>query len=67
MSHFYALVLFGLMIGAMAWPSTRGNADTKSQLDEALADLRASDEEWHQNDAEFRTLRRAVYLPILSV
>ncbi len=63
MSHIYALVLFGLLMGTMAWPTTPSNADTKSQLDEALADLRASDEEWHQNDAEFRTLRRKKTLP----
>ncbi len=58
MRYVYALVFFGLLIGAMAWPTTPSNADTKLQLDEALAELRASDDEWRQNDAEFRTLRR---------
>ena len=58
MRHFYVLVLFGLLMGVMAWPTTPSNADTKSQLVEALAELRASNDEWRQNDAEFRVLRR---------
>jgi len=58
MSRVHALVLFGLLIGTTAWATTPGDADTNRQLAEALAELRASDVEWRQNDAEFRALRR---------
>ena len=58
MSHVHALMLFSLLIGATVWATTPGDADTKRQLAEALAELRASDVEWRQNEAEFRELRR---------
>jgi hypothetical protein len=58
MNRVYALVLFGLLIGTTAWATTPGDADTKHQLAEALADLRASDIEWRQNEADYRALRR---------
>jgi hypothetical protein len=58
MSHFHALVLVGLLIGATAWATTPADTETQRQLAEALAELRASDVEWRQNEADFRALRK---------
>lgn len=58
MNRVHALVLFSLLIGATVWATTPADTDTQPQLAEALAELRASDVEWRQNEAEFRELRR---------
>ncbi|NIO08901.1 MAG: hypothetical protein GTO40_13155 [Deltaproteobacteria bacterium] len=52
------LVFSGLLIGSPAWPTTQREPDTQRMLAEALAELRAADVEWRQNDGEFRELRR---------
>lgn len=58
MNRVLALMLLGLLIGTSAWATTQVDLDAKRQLAEALAELRASDVEWRQNEAEFRELRR---------
>lgn len=54
-AHF--VVFVGLAAGLVAWTAAPSFGDSGSRLKEALGELRASDEEWRQNDRQFRSLR----------
>ncbi len=53
----YILVVFILAIRLAALSAAPAHADATRQLNEAFAELDASNSEWRQNDVEFRTLR----------
>ena len=53
----YTLAMFTLVIRLVVLSTTPSYAAASRQLNEAFAELDASDAEWRQNDVEFRTLR----------
>ena len=51
-------LLLGLLMSTLHWPTGPTDAAVKTQVDEVLDELRASDQEWRQSDTEFRRLRQ---------
>ncbi len=59
MGHAPLLVSIVIVGGALIGTILPGHAVANAQLNDALAELRASDDEWQRSDAEFRSLRRS--------
>ena len=58
MQRICILVLCGLIAGFLSVAEAGNDLSATQRLEEALVDLRAIDQAWRENDAEFRAMRK---------
>ena len=67
MQRICILVLCGLIAGFLSVAEAGNDLSATQRLEEALVDLRAIDQAWRENDAEFRAMRKRGTAPEVEI